>query len=95
MKIESVFLATLLVIVFIATITIFAELYKPAKDWLANNFWHHWLGKGIISIGLFIVISLFGPKIEIKKQEKFLIPVLAISTMAIIAFFVSHALKFF
>lgn len=45
-----------LAIITVAVLTIVGELYKPLKDWLAETFTHHWIGKGVISfIGFYIV----------------------------------------
>lgn len=40
----------------IAVLTIAGELHKPLKNWLADTFHHHWIGKGVISfVGFYIL----------------------------------------
>lgn len=39
--------------IFIVSITIGGELLPPLKSWLAETFYHHWVGKGILSVILF------------------------------------------
>ncbi len=40
----------------IALLTVAGELHKPLKNWLAETFYHHWVGKGIISfVGFYIL----------------------------------------
>lgn len=45
--------ATTVTIVFIALITVIAELALPLKDWLKNTFSHHWIGKSLLSLLVF------------------------------------------
>jgi len=47
--------AVVIVIWFIAGATIGAELLPPLKDFFAGLAGHHWTGKGIVSVGVFIV----------------------------------------
>lgn len=42
-------------VVFIVLITIVADLVPPLKDWLKNNFYHHWVGKGILASLIFLL----------------------------------------
>ncbi|HEY4513762.1 MAG TPA: hypothetical protein VJH69_00350 [Candidatus Paceibacterota bacterium] len=44
--------------IFIAAITIGGELAPAFKDWLKLTFYHHWLGKGALSIILFIALGI-------------------------------------
>ena len=44
-------------VVFVAIATVGGELYSPFKDWLKESFWHHWVGKGILSVYLFLAIG--------------------------------------
>jgi len=45
----------ILAIVFVVAATIGAELYAPFKNWLADTFSHHWVGKGVLSTTIFFV----------------------------------------
>lgn len=42
---------------FVATITIVSEFNAPFTTYLTNTFGHHWIGKSVISTGVFIVFS--------------------------------------
>ena len=47
------------VIWFVAIITIAAELAEPVKGFLAGLTGHHWTGKGIISLVIFLLWRSF------------------------------------
>lgn len=47
-----------IVTVFVAAVTIYGELYAPLKDWLKTSFSHHWVGKGVLSAALFLVLFI-------------------------------------
>lgn len=85
-------------IIFIMAITIAADLILPIKDWLKNIFSHHWVGKSILSLVLFIlffVISYFSPirpNIEgLKNRLYVLIWFSMISPVLIFLFFIWEA----
>ena len=48
-----------LTIIFITALTIVAELHVPTKDWLQTTFTHHWIGKSILALVLFGLLSAF------------------------------------
>lgn len=53
-------LSAVLAVVVIAALTVAGELYKPLKNWLAETFTHHWVGKGVISfVGFYVVGFMF------------------------------------
>lgn len=54
----------ILAITFIAFATIGAELYIPFKNWLAATFSHHWIGKGVLAMLIFLVVSTVSSKHE-------------------------------
>ena len=56
-------------IIFITTITVAADLYLPIKDWLKNIFSHHWIGKGVLSLVIFPVLTLTLTLISQKTDE--------------------------
>ena len=67
----SIIKSAIITIIFIALITIGADLYMPLKDWLKVTFSHHWVGKGIISVILFaILIAIFNLFIKDSSIEK-------------------------
>ncbi|HLD13017.1 MAG TPA: hypothetical protein VJB87_05520 [Candidatus Nanoarchaeia archaeon] len=39
-----------------------SELYEPFKTLLANTFTHHWVGKIIITLAVYIIIGMFTKK---------------------------------
>lgn len=43
-------------IVWVAGSTIVGELDAPFKNWLKAVFTHHWIGKGIIAVAIFVFI---------------------------------------
>ena len=53
---ESIILSSIVVAIFIPTITIAAELTAPLKEWLKNTFYHHWVGKSLISVIVFAAV---------------------------------------
>ena len=90
----SIIKSAIITIIFIALITIGADLYVPLKDWLKVTFSHHWVGKGILSAILFaVLIVIFNFVIKdssIKKVTKklyILFWVTGLSGAAIVAFF--------
>ncbi|MDZ4243546.1 MAG: hypothetical protein U1C57_00375 [Candidatus Doudnabacteria bacterium] len=54
----AVAIAAICTIFFITLITVLADLVPPLKDWLKAVFTHHWIGKGVLSIGLFVFLYL-------------------------------------
>lgn len=101
-NIKSWIVSAIVAIVFITTITIWSELFKPIKNWLAETFSHHWVGKGVVSVILFIVVGFLLHGVFKKNDNgiKFWLYVLfwvtLLGTVAITgfyiyeAFFVSH-----
>lgn len=58
--INSFAISAVVAIVFITFATIFGELYKPFKNYLADTFSHHWIGKGVIAILIFYALGFLG-----------------------------------
>lgn len=64
----AAYTGTIVNVIMISLMTIVAELNKGFKTWLATTFSHHWIGKGIISVIVFIIISLlFTPVLKGKE----------------------------
>lgn len=87
-----------LTVLFIGIITIAAELVPELKNWLKVTFTHHWIGKSILSLGLFMTASLLfsvSPgKMDVDKitsQLRILIIMTVVSSFAIIGFFIFEA----
>ncbi len=71
--IKSIINSAIVTVVFIAVITIAADLFIPLKDWLKAAFTHHWIGKSILSLSIFIVlffIFYFIPSKSTQTTEK-------------------------
>ncbi|MCP8308839.1 MAG: hypothetical protein H3Z53_10965 [archaeon] len=91
---QSFLLATIVIIILVTSITIGAELYKPLKDWLAITFGHHWVGKGVIALISFLVVSLgFNSYFRKRESNTFrwaiaLTAIITLSVLALIGFFV-------
>ena len=83
-------LSAMLAVVTIAALTVAGELYKPLKNWLADMFIHHWIGKGVISfVGLFVIGFILTPFITDRKEATatFLIWLFWISVLSTLAIF--------
>jgi len=85
--------ATLVTTLAILVMTIGAELYPPLKAWLASTFGHHWVGKGVISIVIFVVVMALSYPILTKTPRSMaswsnrLFAVVILVTAIIIGFF--------
>jgi len=89
------------VAVLIATLTIGAELWSPLKDFLKAIFTHHWIGKSALAVLLFAVVffvrSSSQASASMQSLERAVYAAIwahALSSIAIISFFVVHALFF-
>lgn len=79
-------------IAFIAAVTIGGELYTPIKDWLAAVFSHHWIGKGVLAMTVFIFASILSNKRQVAIADiagltAMLFWVSLLSALAIAGFF--------
>ncbi len=96
-NIEAVYMATIITILLIVSMTVIGELYSPFKDFLEERFTHHWIGKGAISTAAFVlVIFLYAPK-DTQTQKKLywkpiksLVTVFILSSIILIIFFTAH-----
>lgn len=61
---KKYFIASIVAILYIPLVTIGAEEYKPLKDSIAKIFWHHWLGKGVILVAVYLIALLVLRKVE-------------------------------
>lgn len=55
--VRSVAIATIATSILLFLVIITAEEIPELKDWLKQTFYHHWVGKGVLLIGLFTVSS--------------------------------------
>lgn len=93
-KLVSAFLvSSALSVIAVVVLTIGGELYKPLKNWLAETFTHHWVGKGILTfVGFYILgllLQVFGSRsIKIVIGLIYLLSFVAlIGALAIIGFY--------
>ena len=91
-------LAAIATIIFITLITIFADLFPAIKGLLKNTFSHHWVGKSVLSLAIFLItfgICYLCPHPKTIEKVKKLLPVLIwasiISSVAIFIFFIWEA----
>ncbi len=89
-KIESMYLAVIVTILFITALTIVSEIYSPLKDWLKTTFYHHWIGKSILALILFAVVSISPFGLSIKELEKYMIRTIWFSVLALFLYFIWH-----
>lgn len=95
LKIVNSFIAgAIIASIFIAASTIGAELYKPFKDWLAGTFYHHWVGKGVLAVAIFLLVAfMHGFIVKHSTEDRvrtcfmILFGVLIFSSLAILLFF--------
>ena len=55
--IKSLLIGALVSVWFVVLVTVVGELYAPLKKWLADYHFHHWIGKSIWSVLVFIGVS--------------------------------------
>lgn len=95
---QAAVIAALVTVLFIASVTVAADLVPPLKTWLAATFTHHWIGKGVLATGIFVLVFLLlqvfgrGPDSESLAAQVKLLNILAIlGSLTIIAFFLWEA----
>lgn len=95
----SIIKSAIFTVVFIALITISADLIPDLKNWLKNTFSHHWIGKSVLSLAFFLIFSVvvyFCPcQKDIEKTKKLLsllYKTALIGSVVIFLFFVWEAL---
>jgi preprotein translocase subunit SecY len=57
--IYSFTVSAIFTVIFIAIATVLSELYHPFKSWLAETFTHHWIGKGVLAVIVFLGMRFF------------------------------------
>lgn len=56
-QLRSWIISAIIAILFVVTATIVGELYSPFKNWLKEMFYHHWIGKGVLSVVIFVLLG--------------------------------------
>lgn len=98
-QIQAVARAAIYAVIAITAITILADLYPPAKEWLKNTFTHHWIGKGVIGMAIFAVLAIIeGMRGErtiakVEQSVRTLIRISLLGTIVLLAFFFYEFLK--
>ena len=74
--IASIIKSAIFTMIFIAAITVTADLAPDLKDWLKSVFTHHWIGKSVLALAFFLIFSIvvyFCPcQKDIEKTKKLL-----------------------
>jgi len=94
-NIKSMSISTIIAIIVTVILTIWADLSKPLKDFLASLSGHHWVTKSLIAITLFILLNLILSKSinqekNVLYEVKKVIWITIISIIAISGFYVWH-----
>ncbi|MFQ5541144.1 MAG: hypothetical protein ACE5F4_02770 [Candidatus Paceibacteria bacterium] len=64
--------AGIISMIFVVASTLYGELHAPFKNWLAQTFSHHWVGKGVIASLIFVFGGvLFSPLFNRKGAVAF------------------------
>ena len=95
---QAAAVAAIVTIIFIASITVAADLLPPLKTWLASTFTHHWIGKGVLAAiifaGLYGLLSVFGRNAQdetVAAYLKLLNVLTVLGGLVIVAFFFYEA----
>lgn len=91
----SAAVAVILVLLFVTAITIIADLVPAVKNWLKANFVHHWIGKGVLSSILFVLVLSLTRFVVPKNPDpakllRFTGGLAIAGTLTIMAFFVAE-----
>jgi len=96
--IQGVITGSMLVVIFIAVVTIASEVSPLFKDWLKITFGHHWVGKSILASIVFVLGSTISTLIarettieEIGKRINLLTYLVVLCSVAIGGFFIFEA----
>lgn len=68
--VAAVSLGAIIAIVFIVAITIAAELSESLKDGLKDMTGHHWISKGLLSLGVFLLTTTVSHPILSRRHIK-------------------------
>lgn len=94
--------AAILTIIFVAVITIWAELAVPLKDWLKVLSGHHWTSKSILSVLFYSTVTIVlylvleKPKGKSIQRAIYLLLIsIALGVVALTAFYAGHHFQLF
>lgn len=87
--INSFLISAIIVVVFIASITIAAELFPNLKSLLKDTFIHHWVGKGVLAVLLFLILAFLYNLFKCEhEREKTAILLLTLAVVTVLCFFI-------
>ena len=86
-------LSGILTSILITFLTIYAEMNEVFKEFLKNAFYHHWVGKGIISIIFFILLAQLIHLKQKKDINKFINSFFIITILCSLAIFIFFFLE--
>lgn len=99
-KLFSSIIGGIVTIAAITAMTILAELVPSFKDWLKSTFSHHWVGKSVLALVTFTVVTfgaIFLPfSVDAKKLQRaleWLLGVMILAAFVIVGFFLAEATK--
>ncbi len=55
--VASITIGALVAMFFVVGITILGELYAPLKPFLKEQHYHHWIGKSVWSVVVFVIVT--------------------------------------
>ena len=99
LQLPAISLATIIAIVNVVVMTIVSESSVAFKDFLTGLTGHHWVSKGVITVGIFIfiwLVSALGLKEDPQKTKFWSLMVTGITVVGIIvifAFYTNHYLS--
>ena len=87
-------------IVLVTALTIIAELKAPLKDWLKETFAHHWVGKGVLALIVFVLVLLIVRRSvtevsesAVAKAIRVLVIISALAALVLVGFFIFEAVS--
>lgn len=90
-------LAAIVAIIAIVVMTLVSELTPGFKGFLADLTGHHWVSKGVLSLGIFLVTwlaSALGLKEQPQRMRTWALAVVGVSLLGIVAIFLFYLVHF-
>jgi len=56
-------------ILFVTSATIVGEFASEFKDWLKAAFFHHWVGKGVLAVAVFLLVSFLSRRALVRDGD--------------------------
>jgi len=90
-------LAAIVAIIAIVVMTLVSELTPGFKGFLADLTGHHWVSKGVLSLGIFLVTwlaSALGLKEQPQRMRTWALAVVGVCLLGIVAIFLFYLVHF-